>query len=345
MSLKTSKKRWREEVIEIDALKKQRHEKVRQYLLRTPLYFGQSYGIISKQEGDIIHNLNTKIPINFNDLDRIDVLTDNLKKIAKVEVPKNLESVDLYTHFRSCIVTIIINTIINKKFIDKNQISYVTEGSIPLFINIDRWQEGGGYSHRHVFLKILQEKNRTFKKCLEWCSGVGTIGYDLYSHKIVENLSLLDKNPHVLHRAKKIAIKNKIIDNVNFYVGDSILTLPKTEKFDLIVANPPFFFYENDMPENDIPVFKSKKIENWIYENVKRLGLDEGHESHTNFFSNVREFLRDDGLIIISGNLSGSSPNDFKLMTEKNNLKINNTLVIPDTNLYFMEIIHLPIAY
>ena len=68
-----------------------------------PLYLGQKYGIIDRDEAEIVNKLRRQQPVNLKEIDNMDFLTPNLKELAKTRKAKNMESVDLYYHLLSCI--------------------------------------------------------------------------------------------------------------------------------------------------------------------------------------------------------------------------------------------------
>lgn len=221
--------------------------------------------------------------------------------------------------------------------LDRTKIEYTTQGSIPITISIERWQDGGGTNLCNQIKETLKTKykNRIFKNCLEWCSGPGMIAYDLYSHKIVENLSLLDMNGEVLKTARQIAKDNNISDKVKTYVATSPNFLPANEKFDLIVGNPPFYKNLN----NDKKIVNNF-VNRWD-DNQRRIGEDKDWATHIDFFKCIKNYLSDDGLIILVEAKEASTVDTFKPMIDQGGLKIIDSYPSYDNlGIYAIEITH-----
>lgn len=223
------------------------------------------------------------------------------------------------------------------KRIDPNlkKIEYTTEGPIPLYISIDKWQDGGGAKVYSPIRNVIcnQYKNRKFKKCLDWCSGTGVIAFDLYSYQVAENISLLDSNVDTLVTAKQIAIYNKIADKLKVHALNTVSLLPKSEMFDLVVGAPPLF---DNLMVNDL--VKNKKF---INNNRQRLGEDKDWKTHIDFFSHIKNHLSPDGIIFLLQTKRAVSEDFFKPTIEANELKITNVHLdfeIPD--IYILEITH-----
>ena len=91
--------------------------------------------------------------------------------------------------------------------------------------------------------------------------------------------------------------------------------VPKTEKWDLIVSNPPHF-----------SVDAGQGI----------LSNDEDWKLHKHFYEQVHQFLTPTGIILFQENYLGSTENDFKPMLPKEHLQfINSFMYIPAINNMF----------
>lgn len=68
-----------------------------------PILLATKFKIIEESDAAIIPTLRNKPPINFKDIDNLDVLTPKLKSLAKSRTTKNTSSVDLYYHLLASI--------------------------------------------------------------------------------------------------------------------------------------------------------------------------------------------------------------------------------------------------
>lgn len=91
------------------------------------------------------------------------------------------------------------------------------------------------------FVELFDSRcpNRVFTNTFEWCSGPGFIGFALLEAGLTENLVLADISEDAMACAKQTVDHNpKIKERVHYYVSDNMKSIPKSEKFDLVVGNP-----------------------------------------------------------------------------------------------------------
>ena len=153
--------------------------------------------------------------------------------------------------------------------------------NIDIYYNLDL--EGGGIERHSFFLDILKElfTDQKFNSCFEWCSGPGFIGFAILGANLCNQLTLADIY-HPSLQAAEYTIKNNPIINtcVNLRHIQYIKDLPESDKFDLVVANPPWFsgqhLLQSHRRYND-PDWKMRK----------------------EFFKNIKQHLNPDGIIIL----------------------------------------------
>lgn len=176
-----------------------------------------------------------------------------------------------------------------------------------------------------VFEKIL--KGKRFNTAFEWCAGPAWIGMWLLENQICETLVTGDINEKTIDFVKKSA--NKHGYNIRTYHSDNLKQIPKNEKFDLVISNPPnycniqrshtFGYMRDDLRPSDI---------DW--------------KIHEDFYKNIGEYLNKDAVMFISeiepyskkvyildqlyDKRSEIPMKEFKKMTESNNLKIINKI-------------------
>jgi hypothetical protein len=80
------------------------------------------------------------------------------------------------------------------KYEPNQKYTYVTNGQRKISIDFMGFLNGGGTWGSVRFINTLQKyyPNKSFQKCLEWCSGPGFIGFELLSNNICSELSFMD---------------------------------------------------------------------------------------------------------------------------------------------------------
>lgn len=140
---------------------------------------------------------------------------------------------------------------------------------------------------------------RKFENALEWCCGPGYYGIGVWKTKLTKNISFNDISPLAFEVMQSTFKDNDIF--FPFYLSDNFDDIPK-QKFDLIIGNPPHFNFI-------IPTQVSS------HETRKMRDLD--WKVHKKFYSQVGEYLTDDGSIMLLENLKGSNKKTFEPMWEK----------------------------
>jgi methylase of polypeptide subunit release factors len=152
-----------------------------------------------------------------------------------------------------------------------------------LKIQWERGLDGGGSTQYRDFLKLLE--NKKYDHGLEWCAGLGAIGFSLLDAGICERMSFTDIYEPSQTYIDTNAIKNNISNKVRSYITDAISKLPSDAKFDVVVGNPPHCY-------NTDGLFLSKT--------TARLVMDKDWLIHKEFFSNIIQYLNPNGEIFLS---------------------------------------------
>jgi methylase of polypeptide subunit release factors len=190
-------------------------------------------------------------------------------------------------------------------------------------------EDGGGTWFGQEYVSQLQRYDRTFARCLEWCSGPGFIGFALLANHLCQDLTLIDRYAPSADSVTQTMQRNQCEDRVRFYNLDRIATLPGHERFDLVVANPPHYL---QCPGN---------------ENYQRLAVDPDWNAHQEFYSHISHYLNPNALILMQENQAGSlnGPAEFLPMIERNGLEITGYWTSPryfdrqgPTQIYYLEI-------
>lgn len=196
----------------------------------------------------------------------------------------------------------------------------------------DSSEDGGGSWFGQEFITAIRSRyQRRFRRCLEWCSGPGFIGFGIMAYDLCDQLVLMDRNPQAQVSVHQTCDRNQCRDRTEFYLCDRIDKLPHQPQFDLVVANPPHYL---ECPGDA---------------NYQRLVVDPGWQIHREFFENIGSRLAPDGVILLQENQAGSLAGvaDFWQMIHGNGLEITAYWTSPEhwntagpTQIYYIEIQH-----
>lgn len=176
--------------------------------------------------------------------------------------------------------------------------------------------DGGGFRFGPDYLRILptlvpQRASRIF----EWCTGPGFIAFNILAHGLCDTLCLADINPVAVAACQKTIAANNLQGRVSIYQSDCLDAIPASEKWDLVVSNPP----HSPLKQR----FVDWNPNTLIYKDV-------GWELHKRFYRDVRPHLNPDALLLIQENSVLSKVGDFAPMIEENGLRITHVSKLPD---------------
>ena len=162
-----------------------------------------------------------------------------------------------------------------------------------IHITWNHGDDGGGSTHYVEFLNAIGAEKK-YKNGLEWCAGLSAVAFSLLDAKTCENFVLMDIYEPALIKAQENAKINNIIDRVSIRICDKIDSLPVTDKFDLVVSNPPHVetdsWIDNSMPK----LTKEEKDRNI------RITVDKDWNLHKEFFKNITKYLNPNADLYIS---------------------------------------------
>jgi methylase of polypeptide subunit release factors len=164
--------------------------------------------------------------------------------------------------------------------------------------------DGGGRGFGQQYLRVIKEKLGRVNHVFEYCAGPGFIGFSLLAHGLCDKLTLADINPDAVECVKKTIKDNHLENKVSVYLSDCLKSIPSTEKWDLIVSNPPHW----------------PSTEEKYKENIRN--FDPGLRIHQDFYDDIHKFLNPDGSIILQELGDATTDKDFTKMIEDNGLKI-----------------------
>jgi len=162
--------------------------------------------------------------------------------------------------------------------------------------------DGGGRTFGQGFIPFLQSRGMPMqKRAFEWCAGPGFIGFSLLGHGLCQTLCLADINPDAIEACNRTIADNSLAQRVAVYRSDNLKSIPPTERWDLVVSNPPHFAdaYAGELRCHD---------PDW--------------RIHREFFATVVPFLSPGGVILLQENTAGSTADTFRDMIARSGLAI-----------------------
>jgi methylase of polypeptide subunit release factors len=137
----------------------------------------------------------------------------------------------------------------------------------------------------------------------EFASGPGFIGFSLLAAGLCDELRLVDSNPEAIEACQKTISENGLETRVKTYVSDVFGNVPASEKWDLIVSNPPHF---------DGILTRSR---------LDRLLIDPGLRIHRKFYASAAEHLAPGGSTLLVENNRGPDLAVWREMIRENKLR------------------------
>ncbi|MGM0427502.1 MAG: methyltransferase [Thermodesulfobacteriota bacterium] len=180
---------------------------------------------------------------------------------------------------------------------------------------------GGGADFGQDYIQFIRENFAAQERVFEWCSGPGFIGFSLLAHGLCNTLCLADVNPLAIEACSKTIRLNNLESKVTVYLSDNLKNIPSSEKWDLVVGNPPHF-----------KCVCTKKVSPEI------IYLDKDWALHREFYKNVGKFLKPDGSLVIQENSLRSRVENFREMIESNGFAIVDSPVCKlDSRYYYIR--------
>jgi 16S rRNA G966 N2-methylase RsmD len=176
---------------------------------------------------------------------------------------------------------------------------YVTYGAIR--VRYRDHLDGGGRTFGIDYLPLFRDLGMPPQpRVFEWCAGPGFVGFALLAHGFCETLCLADINPEAVEACRLTVAQNELAQRVVVYRSDNLDGIPKSERWDLVVGNPPHFA---DLAPGQLRFH------------------DECWCLHRNFFGAVSNFLKPGGVIVLVENNHGSTAETFRPMIDDAGLR------------------------
>ncbi|MDO8553037.1 MAG: class I SAM-dependent methyltransferase [bacterium] len=168
--------------------------------------------------------------------------------------------------------------------------------------------DGGGTDFGQEYIQVVKEKFGKVGHIFEFCAGPGFIGFSLLANGLCDRLTLADINPEAVKACKETVKRNNLESKVSVYQSDCLDQIPESEKWDLVVGNPPHWCTDSE------EVYKR---------DIRR--FDPGLRIHKRFYKSIRKFLKPDGAILLQENKTATRIEDFIPMIQENGLEMIET--------------------
>lgn len=173
-------------------------------------------------------------------------------------------------------------------------------GSITVFYT--RQLDGGGGSRwGQDIIPLIRDRIGPVNRVFEWCAGPGFIGFSLLAEGLCNSVTLADINPRAVEIARHTISHNKLDGTATVLLSDCFDSVPRGERWDLVVGNPPHVATDQTVPQ--IPT-------------AENLYQDPDWRTHRKFYEQVGGFLNDNGSILLVENGDFSSPAAFRPMVD-----------------------------
>lgn len=250
--------------------------------------------IITK-ESSIIPKIKKRLPTKQITVEKIVELSDE-----EIQWEKLMKNPPIANEFG--IFTIPSNQELDERIFSSKITKKLSSG---LEIDFSILLDGGGIQVVQDLISAVKKINpeKIYKNTLEWCAGMGAIGFDFLGHNITERLVFQDYIEYAQIDILNNATKLNLVERVKYINSSTVSSLPDTEKFDLVIANPPhvsdfFEFAKNSKNQGGRPE---------PFLQSARMVVDHKYSAHKDFFQNIRKYITADADILLVENSDNST--------------------------------------
>ena len=155
----------------------------------------------------------------------------------------------------------------------------------------ERHLEGAGRAVTPPLLDFVRSfcGDQHFSSALDCFAGVGFIGLGLVAEGLCDSITLADIDAKAIDYARQNIVLNKLEGRAHAYVSDNFAAFPRDARFDVVVANPPWY-WQVDRSHPLFPLLKSK---------LDVVSEDSGWRIHQAFYRDVGAFLNPGALLFV----------------------------------------------
>jgi methylase of polypeptide subunit release factors len=184
-----------------------------------------------------------------------------------------------------------------------------------------------GYQELGTLVEKYKTKNK-YSRGLEWCAGLGAFGFHMLGLDLAEHMVFNDYYDYAVRSCLKTAEDNKIKEKVTGYITHTISTIPLTEKWDLVVGNPPHSWDTEQFIER----LEATDTPKQGVANIVRCVVDDEMKTHLDFFKNIKNYLTPDAdLFIVACDI-----NPIQQFADLGNLKIENVIKMESCEFWYL---------
>lgn len=154
--------------------------------------------------------------------------------------------------------------------------------------------DGGGRLMWRNYMAVIRTLFGKVDRLHEWCAGPGFIGFAALENGLCETLCLSDINPSAVAALRETVQRNGLEGRVTVYEADMFKGIPQTERWDLVVGNPPHY-----------------RVETEDEYRANLLGNDPSWRLHREFYRSVSAFLKPKASTLLIESYDGSTEADF----------------------------------
>lgn len=149
---------------------------------------------------------------------------------------------------------------------------------------------GGSLFLREVFDVIYKTSKEKYNRCFEWCCGPGFFMFEALGSGLANEIVGSDSFYPALENVRRTAEQHNLTDKVTLYHTPLIANIPDHEKWDLVIGNPPWYYYADILIEN----YKSRNESEEAIQNAIRICVDQEWQIHREFFNNLGKHVTPD---------------------------------------------------
>jgi spermidine synthase len=170
-------------------------------------------------------------------------------------------------------------------------------------VSYDANLDGGGMTFGQLYVDYLTNRLGKVGHAFEYCAGPGFIGFSLLAHGVCDRLTLADINPDAVAACQRTIENNGLQDRVRVYLSDGLDDIPQSERWDLVVSNPPHWCGTE-------PWQKDLRL------------VDPDFIVHKKLYRDVAKHLTPGGKVIIQENGLATRSTDFDDMIREHGLNV-----------------------
>jgi hypothetical protein len=148
---------------------------------------------------------------------------------------------------------------------------------------------GGSRSAPHLieFIKDYFGADIRFGTVFEWCAGPAFYGFAVLAENLCDAVCLADINPEAIDDVNRTISENGLSGRARSYVSDNLASIPRDERFDLVLGNPPSWY----APNSAHPYVGNAKFDTGSH--------DVGWKIHSRFYSQILQFLNRGAFVLV----------------------------------------------